>query len=319
VQNRQKKWPRSSRAGAKKFDYISTLACMLNPVQVVIITGLSGSGKSTALRAFEDLGYYCVDNLPVVLLPQFLHIQKPAPGQTVRAALVMDMREQDFLKEYAAIFANLKKEGFKLEMLFLESSDDVLLRRFSQTRRHHPLIPSPVVTTVMDAIALERRQLALLKEEADRVIDTSFYNLHQLRGAIGSLYGSRVDLNRLLIHLLSFGFKYGVPGEADLVFDVRFLPNPFFVPDLKELDGTSPEAKDYVLKDQTTQTFLSKVSGLLFFLIPLFKREGKMYFTIATGCTGGRHRSVTVTEELKNILTEKGYEVVVHHRDILLG
>ncbi|MDQ7836991.1 MAG: RNase adapter RapZ [Thermodesulfobacteriota bacterium] len=291
---------------------------MLKPVQVVIITGLSGSGKSTALRAFEDLGYYCVDNLPVVLLPQFLHIQEPAPGQTVRAALVMDMREQDFLKEYTAIFADLKKEGFKLEILFLESSDDVLLRRFSQTRRHHPLIPSPV-TTVMDAIALERRQLALLKEEADRVLDTSFYNLHQLRGAIGSLYGSRVDLNRLLVNLLSFGFKYGVPGEADMVFDVRFLPNPFFVPNLKELDGTSPQAKDYVLKDQTTQTFLSKVSELLFFLIPFFKREGKMYLTIATGCTGGRHRSVTVTEELKNILTEKGYEVVVHHRDILLG
>jgi len=315
VQNRQKKWPRSLRARAKKFN---DLVCMLNPVQVVIITGLSGSGKSTALRAFEDLGYYCVDNLPVVLLPQFLHIQKPAPGQTVRAALVMDMREQDFLKEYAAIFTDLKKEGFKLEILFLESSDDVLLRRFSQTRRHHPLIPSPV-TTVMDAIALERRQLALLKEEADRVLDTSFYNLHQLRGAIGSLYGSRVDLNRLLVNLLSFGFKYGVPGEADMVFDVRFLPNPFFVPNLKELDGTSPQAKDYVLKDQTTQTFLSKVSELLFFLIPFFKREGKMYLTIATGCTGGRHRSVTVTEELKNILTEKGYEVVVHHRDILLG
>lgn len=315
MQNRQKKWPRSLRARAKKFN---DLVCMLNPVQVVIITGLSGSGKSTALRAFEDLGYYCVDNLPVVLLPQFLHIQKPAPGQTVRAALVMDMREQDFLKEYAAIFTDLKKEGFKLEILFLESSDDVLLRRFSQTRRHHPLIPSPV-TTVMDAIALERRQLALLKEEADRVLDTSFYNLHQLRGAIGSLYGSRVDLNRLLVNLLSFGFKYGVPGEADMVFDVRFLPNPFFVPNLKELDGTSPQAKDYVLKDQTTQTFLSKVSELLFFLIPFFKREGKMYLTIATGCTGGRHRSVTVTEELKNILTEKGYEVVVHHRDILLG
>lgn len=315
MQNRQKKWPRSSGTRAKKFN---DLVCMLNPVQVVIITGLSGSGKSTALRAFEDLGYYCVDNLPVVLLPQFLHIQKPAPGQTVRAALVMDMREQDFLKEYAVIFADLKKEGFKLEILFLESSDDVLLRRFSQTRRHHPLIPSPV-TTVMDAIALERRQLALLKEEADRVIDTSFYNLHQLRGAIGSLYGSRVDLNRLLVNLLSFGFKYGVPGEADMVFDVRFLPNPFFVPNLKELDGTSLQAKDYVLKDQTTQTFLSKVSELLFFLIPFFKREGKMYLTIATGCTGGRHRSVTVTEELKNVLTEKGYEVVVHHRDILLG
>lgn len=315
MQNRQKKWPRLLRARAKKFN---DLVCMLKPVQVVIITGLSGSGKSTALRAFEDLGYYCVDNLPVVLLHQFLHIQKPAPGQTVRAALVMDMREQDFLKEYAVIFADLKKEGFKLEILFLESSDDVLLRRFSQTRRHHPLIPSPV-TTVMDAIALERRQLALLKEEADRVIDTSFYNLHQLRGAIGSLYGSRVDLNRLLVNLLSFGFKYGVPGEADMVFDVRFLPNPFFVPNLKELDGTSLQAKDYVLKDQTTQTFLSKVSGLLFFLIPFFKREGKMYLTIATGCTGGRHRSVTVTEELKNVLTEKGYEVVVHHRDILLG
>lgn len=290
---------------------------MSGPVQIVIITGLSGSGKSTALRAFEDLGYYCVDNLPVVLFPQFLRIQKLGHNRPTWVALVMDVREEGFIKEYATIFADLRKEGFKLEILFLESSDDLLLRRFSQTRRQHPLIPSQAAR-LMDGIALERKQLAPLKETADRVIDTSFYNVHQLRGVIGRLYGHRVDLNRLIIHLLSFGFKYGVPGEADMVFDVRFLPNPFFVPDLKCLDGTKPEAKDYVLRDKDTQVFLAKISELLFFLIPSFKKEGKIYLTIATGCTGGRHRSVTITEELRRILTENGNEVIVNHRDIQL-
>lgn len=284
---------------------------------MLIITGLSGSGKSTALRAFEDLGYYCVDNLPVVLLPQFLHIQKANPKGPSRLALVMDLREEDFIKEYAAIFAGLRKEGFKLEMLFLESSDEALLKRYSQTRRHHPLIPSQA-NTVKDGIVLERKQLADLKQEADRVIDTSFFNIHQLREVIGRLYGHQVDLNRLIIHLLSFGFKYGVPGEADMVFDVRFLPNPFFVPDLKPLDGTDPEAKDYILKDDVTQAFLARLSELLFFLIPFFKKEGKSYLTVAIGCTGGRHRSVTIAEELRRLLAEKDMEVFVNHRDIQL-
>ncbi len=291
---------------------------MTNQVQVIIITGLSGSGKSTALRAFEDLGYYCVDNLPVLLLPQFLHIQKPSLAEPARVALVMDVREESFIKKYADIFAEIRKEGFKLEILFLESSDDALIRRFSQTRRHHPLILSQAVT-VMDGIALERKQLAPVKEEADRVLDTSFYNVHQLRGTIGRLYGHQVDLNRLIVHLLSFGFKYGVPGEADMVLDVRFLPNPFFEPGLRELDGTVPQARDYVLKDDTTQTFLAKISELLFFLIPLFKKEGKTHLTIATGCTGGRHRSVTITEELKSILRQGDDEVIVNHRDVQLG
>ncbi len=293
---------------------------MLQSVQVVIITGLSGSGKSTALRAFEDLGYYSVDNLPVVLLPQFLHIQKPAQGKVTRVALVMDLREAGFLKEYAGIFADLRREGFKLEILFLESSDDVLLRRFSQTRRHHPMSPS-TTGTIQDGITLERMQLAHLKEEADRVIDTSFYNVHQLREVMGRLYGHRADLSRMVIHLLSFGFKYGVPAEADMVFDVRFLPNPFFVSELRELSGTDPGARDYVLGDAATRVFLEKLSELLFFILPLFRREGKRYLTIATGCTGGRHRSVTITEELSRLLVSRDgqEEVIVHHRDIQFG
>lgn len=291
---------------------------MLDPVQVVIITGLSGSGKSTALRAFEDLGFYSVDNLPVVLLPQFLRIQKSGQPRTLRVALVMDLREAGFLREYANIFADLRKEGFQLEILFLESSDDVLLRRFSQTRRHHPLSPSSK-GTVRDGITLERKELAHLKEKADRVIDTSFYNVHQLREAIGRLYGYRTDLNQLVVHLLSFGFKYGVPSEADMVFDARFLPNPFFVPELKELYGTNPAARDYVLNSEAAKAFLEKISDLLLFMIPLFRKEGKRYLTIATGCTGGRHRSVVITEELKRILVQGNEEVVVHHRDIQLG
>lgn len=291
---------------------------MSDSIQVVIITGLSGSGKSTALRAFEDLGFYCVDNLPVVLLPQFLHIIQGSdqPG-VVRVALVMDLREAGFLKEYRNIFSDLKREGFHLEILFLESADEILLRRFSQTRRQHPLSPSSQ-GTVMDGIALERKELAHLKEEATRVIDTSMYNVHQLRETIVRLYGNRADLNRLVIHLLSFGFKYGVPREADMVFDVRFLPNPFFIPELKELPGTDPEPRNYVLGSESAKIFLEKVRNLLLFMIPLFRREGKRYLTIASGCTGGRHRSVVITEELKRILVAENEEVIVHHRDIQL-
>lgn len=289
---------------------------MSNAVQIVIITGLSGSGKSTALRAFEDLGYYAVDNLPVLLLPQFLHIRESSQGTNLRVALVMDLREAGFLRDYPNIFADLRKEGFKLEIIFLESSDDVLLRRFSQTRRYHPMSRSG---TVRDGIEIERNELARLKEEADRVIDTSYFNIHQLREFVSRLYGHRADLNRLVVHLLSFGFKYGVPAEADMVFDARFLPNPFFVPSLRELDGTRPETKDYILKDDATQTFLKKLAELLSFMIPLFKKEGKTYLTIATGCTGGRHRSVAITEELRRLLSNSEEEVIVHHRDIQLG
>ncbi|AEH45271.1 hypothetical protein Thein_1405 [Thermodesulfatator indicus DSM 15286] len=284
-------------------------------IQTVIITGLSGSGKSTALRAFEDLGFFGVDNLPVELLPAFLEIKSKQiqSNLNLRFALVMDVREEGFVRSHREIFQRVKKEGYHLEILFLEASDEVLVSRFSQTRRPHPLAPK---LPLLEALKLEREIMAEVKEFADVVIDTSNFNVHQLRREIKERFGPRHDLSSLLVHLISFGFKYGVPPEAHLLFDVRFLPNPYFEPSLKPLSGLEPAVRDYVLRQEETKQFLALSEQYLKFLIPQYEREGKTYLVVAIGCTGGRHRSVAIAQEIGLMVKEWGWETIISHRDL---
>lgn len=285
------------------------------PVQTVIITGLSGSGKSTALRAFEDLGYFCVDNLPVALLPAFLEIKsrKRQEGSPLKIALVMDVREETFLERFRDVFEEVREKGYHLEIIFLEASDEVLIARFSQTRRPHPLAFG---VPLSQAIALERELLAPVKELAEVVIDTSPFNVHQLRQEIKARFAQREDLSQMLVHLMSFGFKYGVPPETHLLFDVRFLPNPYFEPELKPLSGREPKIKDYVLKNPLGSEFLGLCEHCLRFLLPQYEREGKTYLVVGVGCTGGRHRSVAVAEELGKMVKSWGRKTLITHRDV---
>jgi len=282
-------------------------------IQVVVITGMSGSGKSTALKAFEDMGYYCVDNLPITLLTGFLSLMENGTQVPSRVALVMDVREKGFLEQYSEIFKNVRAQGFHLEILFLCASDNALVQRFSQTRRRHPLQEKGDLKA---AIQKERRRLAALREDADNFVDTSDRNVHQLRRTIQELYASRDDLLQPLIHVMSFGFKYGVPPDASLIYDVRFLPNPYFVPELRPLSGLDAPVYNYVLEKGVTRQFASLLGNMLSFLVPLYQEEGKAYLVIGIGCTGGRHRSVAIARWLGEWFTGKGQEVIVTHRDL---
>jgi len=282
-------------------------------LRIVVVTGLSGSGKSTAIKAFEDLGYFCVDNLPVLLLPDFLKLREESSEDLWRIALGMDIRERRFLESYSKIFNELRGRGANLEILFLEATDDVLQRRFSQTRRKHPLAGQE---SVLEGIKAEREMLRDLKGMATRVVDTSSANVHDLKRMISRLYALSPDQNSFQVMVLSFGFKYGVPAEADIVMDVRFLPNPFFVEGLRDLDGRREEVIRFVLRDEQSQVFLDKFSTLLTDLLPRYREEGKSYLTIAIGCTGGKHRSVVMAERLAARLVEKGYRAHLSHRDV---
>lgn len=295
---------------------LATIQENYRSTQTVIITGISGSGKSTALRAFEDMEYFCVDNLPIALLPQFLWLLEGGARKPVKVALVMDLREEAFVREYRAILQQIKAEGFHVELLFLDARDDILVRRYSQTRRHHPLQQRG---DILSAIHMEREQLVALKESADRILDTTELNVHQLRQAIFQLYSQRDDLNRFVIQVVSFGFKYGVPADANLVFDVRFLANPYFEPTLKPLDGRTEAVQEFLIAHQDTRDFLRICEEMLSFLVPQYRSEGKSYLVIAFGCTGGFHRSVAIAEYLGNFLRTPDQEVIVSHRDIDKG
>jgi len=291
----------------------AAIALKKKDIQVVVITGMSGSGKSTALKAFEDMDYYCVDNLPITLLPEFLSLSEKSAEIPTRIALVMDVREKGFLDQYKSIFNQVKIQGFHLEVLFLGASDNVLVQRFSQTRRRHPLQKK---RDIKAAIQEERYRLRGLREYADNFIDTSNKNVHQLRRMVLDLYSSREDLTRPLIHVVSFGFKYGVPADVNLVFDVRFLPNPYFVPELRPLSGLEDPVYDFVFNDERTRNFASYLEQLFSFLIPLYQEEGKVYLVIGVGCTGGRHRSVSMARWIGELFTRQGQEVIVTHRDL---
>lgn len=284
--------------------------------RIVVVTGLSGSGKSTVIAAFEDLGFFCVDNLPVPLLPDFLQLQEDSSEDLLYIALGMDIRERRFLESYPKVFAELRRWGTNLDILFLDAADEVLQRRFSQTRRKHPLSSAG---TVIDGIKAERQKLEDLKRMATRVVDTSNTNVHDLRRIISKLYGHYPGQDPFGVHVLSFGFKYGVPMEADIVMDVRFLPNPYFIEGLGELDGTRQEVINFVLGQEQSRIFLEKFTSLVNYLLPRYREEGKSYLTLAVGCTGGRHRSVVIAEQLRRRLAEQGYPVTVGHRDVEIG
>jgi UPF0042 nucleotide-binding protein len=282
-------------------------------LRVVIITGLSGSGKSTALRALEDIGFFCVDNLPVVLLPKFLDITTLSSPEIDRVAMVMDLRERSFLDKCQRIFTRLKDKGYKIDILFLESSDDSLLHRFSETRRIHPLSEKG---PIMEGIRLEREKLLSLKQMADKIIDTTSFNVHQLKDIVQRYFLPSSGYNKMVINVTSFGYRYGLPADADLVFDVRFLPNPYFVENLKNFDGHHAAVKDYVLKNKESKEFLGKILDLMVLLIPLYEKEGKIRLNVALGCTGGKHRSVVMANELSSYFSVKKYMVNLNHRDI---
>lgn len=279
---------------------------------MVIITGLSGSGKTTALRALEDIGFYCVDNLPVALLPQFLEIQSAQQKNISQVAMVMDLRENTFIQTYKGVFEQLQREGYKIEILFLDAGDDALLHRFSETRRVHPLSQA----SVMEGIHRERMLLRNLKEMADRVIDTTSCNVHQLKDAVQRHFLSSSTARRLFILVISFGYRYGIPVDADLVIDVRFLSNPYYVEELKNFNGYNEEVRDYVLSAEESVIFLQKLLDMMEFLMPLYEKEGKPRLTIAVGCTGGKHRSVVMANELMSYFAQQDYPVNVDHRDI---
>ena len=279
---------------------------------LVIITGLSGSGKLSALKVFEDLGYYCVDNLPVELIPSFARLVIDS-AEPLKAAMVVDIREGSKLERLPAILSELRQR-LQTRLVFLESADSVLLRRFSETRRPHPL---GTAGSVQRSIRDERRRLEPIRNLADIILDTSKFNVHELRDhLVAQFQDGATRPKTLLISIVSFGFKNGVPEDADLVFDVRFLPNPHFVPEFRPLTGRHPRVAKYIRSYPQTQEFVNRISDLLIYLLPHYIEEGKSYLTIAFGCTGGQHRSVLIAEELKKRLAKAAYRVKVEHRDM---
>ena len=279
--------------------------------ELVILTGLSGSGKLSALKAFEDLGYYSVDNLPLQLVPRFADLVRQS-AEIERAALVVDVREGMRLDEFPSILKDVRKV-LPTHVVFLEASEEALIRRFSETRRPHPMGRSE---TVVKSIRAERKRLEPIRNVADIVLDTTKFNVHELRARINSQFEREESDQGLVVSSNSFGFKNGVPTEADLVFDVRFLPNPHFVPEFRKLTGQDPKVAKYVLQFPQTKEFLAKATEMLKFLLPHYIKEGKSYLTVAFGCTGGQHRSVFIAEEMKRRLADEGYRVKTSHRDM---
>jgi RNase adapter protein RapZ len=281
--------------------------------RVVILTGVSGSGKSTALRALEDAGFYCVDNLPIVFLEKLLELSAHTAGEVSRIALVVDAREGRFLAEAPRVIEDLRKRGARVEVLFLEASDESLLRRYSETRRRHPLAGAS--GSVPEGIAAERQALAALKDIADEVVDSSQLNVHELKRLIhGRFVGG--EAARMGVTIVSFGYRYGIPSHADVVLDVRFLPNPYFVTELRPYPGTDPRVRDFVLGQVDARAFLERAADLCAFLLPRYRAEGKSYLTLAVGCTGGRHRSVAIGSALAERLGQAGTTVRLWHRDL---
>lgn len=300
-----------------------------NPPRIVLLTGMAGAGKTTAVRAFEDLGFFCVDNLPVDLIDTFLALLERGSDSVSKVALVMDARERDFAHRWPTVLESVAAAGYRLEVVFLDATDAALIRRFSETRRRHPLAleveegkkqrrgAHAGESALAQAIHLEREILGELRSRADLVVDTTELNVHQLRQIITRDFGARAGgRDGLSVSVLSFGFRYGPPREADLLIDVRFLPNPNFMPGLKEKSGLDAPVQSKVLRSKDGKEFLKRFEALLEFLIPRYRHEGKAYLTIGVGCTGGRHRSVSIAERLGRDLAKKGLDVSIVHRDL---
>lgn len=280
--------------------------------ELVIITGLSGSGKGTVLKSLEDLGYYSVDNLPMDLIPKFAELTGSSP-QIKNAALVVDIREGEALQRFPAMYRHVKSQ-IPTKLIYLEADDSTLIRRFSETRRPHPL--KGAEKTVSSSVKEERQLVEPIKRLADLVIDTTKFNVHELREFIGEKFGAQRDESGILIYVTSFGFRHGVPSDSDLVFDVRFLPNPNYIPEYKKLTGRHPKVAKYIRSFPQTKEFVERITGLLTYLLPHYIEEGKSYLTISFGCTGGHHRSVMMAEDVRKLLRKAGYNVKGSHRDI---
>ena len=289
----------------------------MKPLHIIIISGLSGSGKSTAMRTLEDSGFYCIDNMPATLIPTFVELCQHSTRGLSKVAIVVDIRGKEFLEDFQKMVQDLRNKGHEVRILFFESADDVLIRRYSETRRSHP-VGKERGLSLPQAVREERGEMAFLREIADEVIDTSTLNVHQLRSIIMD-HLLPATAQRMKVTFLSFGYSYGIPTEADIVMDVRLLPNPFFVRELRGLTGEDAKVKDYVLKQEETTAFLERFSGLIEYLIPLYEKEGKSYLTIAIGCTGGKHRSVVITGHLAAMLGQREQRFTVRHRDIERG
>lgn len=281
--------------------------------KIVIITGLSGSGKSIALAAFEDAGFYCVDNMPVQLLPKFLELPLKTDTEIKGLSFVMDLREKGFLSGYPDVFEELRQKGYRFDVIFVEADQGILIKRYSQTRRTHPLAQDK---PLIESLREEKRLLEPLRAIASNIIDTSEYNVHDLKSTIFKIAQKSVDTTVMRVEIISFGFKHGPPREADLIMDVRFLANPFFIPALQNLDGREKSVQSFVLSNPVTQEFLGKFLDLIDFLMPLYEKEGKAYLTIAVGCTGGRHRSVVMADALYAHIRKPGRPTYMTHRDI---
>ena len=283
-------------------------------MRFVIVTGLSGAGKTEATRSLEDLGYFCVDNLPPKLIPKFAEACGQGQGNIDKVALVIDIRGGIFFDDLFESLTYLKNNSFNYEILFLDSNDEVLVKRFKESRRSHPLSPDGRVLT---GINNERVKLREIKDRADNIVDTSKYAIKDLREKLNVLYGDGKEPEHTIsVTVLSFGFKYGIPMDSDLVFDVRFIPNPFYIPELKPFSGKDEPVRDYVLEQEETKGFMSRNLDMLEFLIPHYVKEGKRQLIIAIGCTGGRHRSVAIAEETYRQLLAKGFNASVEHRDM---
>jgi UPF0042 nucleotide-binding protein len=285
-------------------------------MRIVVITGMSGSGKSTAVRALEDEGFYCIDNLPVRLFRQFVELIEKS-GETFKGVvLVTDIRGRDLSTGIVESFRELRSVGHKLEVFFLDASDEVLIRRFAETRRRHP---ADEQCSVPEGIRIERERLAALRQNATSILDTSEFNVHQLKEQVIRIVRGEQGSSHFILEVVSFGFRYGVPLDASLVMDVRFLPNPHFIPELRLHSGLEPQVRDFVLGQPDTTGFLEHFFRLLNFLVPAYRREGKSYLTIAIGCTGGRHRSVAIAQTSASRLEAQGLKVRISHRDIEKG
>jgi RNase adapter protein RapZ len=282
-------------------------------LKLVVITGLSGAGKSHALKCFEDVGYFCIDNLPPALLPTFVDLCHQQGDEIKNVALGIDIRERVFFADLVGILQQIKALGHSVELLFLEARDAVLVRRFSESRRPHPLLPE---LPILEGVRFERDRLAELRGHADRIIDTSDLSVHELRDLLARHLGEGKGDRKLTISLITFGYKFGVPYDVDMLFDVRFLRNPFFVPDLKPLTGEDPRVLSYVLNDQDAKAFLVQLEQLFKLLIPLFERERRSYLNVGIGCTGGCHRSVAIAKRLQESFAAAGYHVTLSHRDL---
>ncbi len=282
--------------------------------RLVIITGLSGSGKSLAANCFEDIGFFCVDNLPVGLVHPFRELIQRSGEQITHVAVVMDARERAFVQQFPETLLALRGADLPVKLLFFECSDDILKRRFSETRRPHPMAGDG--GTLERAISAERKALQPIREMADRIIDTSEYTSHELRSFLRNAYAISAGKEVPNVNIVSFGFKYGIPAEADLLFDVRFLPNPFFIDDLRSLDGTTTEVQKFLDDGELTGEFMDRLKAFIDFLIPHYAAEGKTYLTVALGCTGGRHRSVAIAERLVSHLAGQDMPCSVSHRDV---